>query len=73
MNPIKVLCQGINCSTRSVNARASNFFNRLPHYFFNYPIFEKERDSHLTEKYNHDNANYKRDIKAIEEYKKFLL
>jgi pterin-4a-carbinolamine dehydratase len=73
MNPIKVFYQGINCSTRSINSRASNFLNRLPHYFFNYPIFEKERDSHLAEKFKQDNQNYTRDMKAIEEYKKKIV
>jgi len=70
MNPMKVLCQGINCSTRTVSMRASHFFNRLPNFFFKYPVFEKQRDSILPDKYNQDNENYLRDIQTIQEYTK---
>jgi pterin-4a-carbinolamine dehydratase len=70
MNPMKVLYQGINCSTRSVSKRASHFFNRLPHYFFDYQTYEKKRDSTLQEKFDQDNQKYKNDQKKINEYKK---
>lgn len=70
MNPMKVLCQGISCSTRSISVRSVNFMNRLPYYLFKYPIFEQQRDSHLEKKYNVDNANYMRDIQAIQEFTK---
>jgi pterin-4a-carbinolamine dehydratase len=70
MNPMKVLCQGISCSTRSISNKSTNFFNRLPYYLFKYPIFEQQRDSHLQKKYDHDNANYNRDIQSIQEFTK---